>query len=92
MKIYSVRVTVSGRVQGVFFRDFTRKEAERLNLVGHVKNLPNGNVEAFLSGNKIIVEKMIQWFHTGSPLSRVESVESVEIENPERTAEFLVKY
>jgi acylphosphatase len=67
-------VIVEGRVQGVFFRAFTRDEADRLGLSGWVRNRPDGSVEALVEGEKSAVEKMLQWFHQGSPNSNVEKV------------------
>ena len=69
-----VRVRVEGRVQGVFFRDFTRREANRLGLTGWVRNLPDGAVEALLEGGEEAVAAMLTWLQTGSPRSRVDLV------------------
>jgi acylphosphatase len=69
-----VRVRVEGRVQGVFFRDFTRREASRLGLTGWVRNLPDGAVEALLEGGEEAVAAMLTWLQTGSPRSRVDQV------------------
>jgi acylphosphatase len=73
-----VHVIVEGRVQGVFFRAFTRDEAVRLGLSGWVRNRPNGSVEAVVEGEKSAVGKMLQWFHQGSPHSIVEKVHLAE--------------
>lgn len=73
-----VHVIVEGRVQGVFFRAFTRDEAVRLGLSGWVRNRPNGSVEALVEGEKTAVAKMLQWFHQGSPSSIVEKVHTTE--------------
>jgi len=69
-----VRVRIEGRVQGVFFRDFTRREATRLGLTGWVRNLPDGAVEALLEGGDQAVAAMLTWLETGSPRSRVDVV------------------
>ncbi len=71
-------VIVAGRVQGVFFRAFTRDEALRLGLSGWVRNRPDGSVEAIVEGEKTAVEKMLQWFYQGSPNSIVENVLATE--------------
>jgi acylphosphatase len=73
-----VHVIVGGRVQGVFFRAFTREEAVRLGLSGWVRNRPNGSVEAIIEGEKTAVERMLQWLHQGSPNSIVETVDATE--------------
>lgn len=73
-----IHVIIEGRVQGVYFRAFTRDEAIRLGLSGWVRNRSNGSVEALVEGEKSGVEKMEQWFHQGSPNSIVEKVNLTE--------------
>ena len=73
-----VHVIVAGRVQGVFFRAFTRDEALRLGLCGWVRNRPDGSVEAIVEGETSCVEKMVHWFHQGSPNSIVDTVHLTE--------------
>ena len=68
-------VYVSGRVQGVFFRSSTRKEAEKLGLSGWVKNLPDGRVEAVFEGPADSVEEMVGWCEAGPLGASVEDVE-----------------
>ena len=70
-----VRVWIRGRVQGVFFRAYTREAAAAAGVSGFVKNLPDGSVEAVFEGDEERVERMIEWCWKGSPLSRVESVD-----------------
>ncbi|MFX0065925.1 MAG: acylphosphatase [Candidatus Hermodarchaeota archaeon] len=82
---------VRGRVQGVFFRKYTRQEAEKLNVKGYVQNLPDyESVKIVAQGEN--AEKLIQWARTkGSPSSKVESVETrIEEQNPYDT--FSVRY
>ena len=67
-------VVVTGRVQGVWFRDSMRREAERLGLAGWVRNLPDGNVEAAFEGPAEAVERLTDWCHHGPPGARVTSV------------------
>jgi acylphosphatase len=74
MKI-RVRVFVSGRVQGVFFREETRCRAKEHNVVGWVRNLPDGRVEAVFEGEDGNVKKMIEFCRRGPPAARVTSVE-----------------
>ena len=73
-----VHVIVTGKVQGVFFRAFTRDEAVRLGLSGWVRNRPNGSVEAIVEGKNTAVQKMLLWFQQGSPNSIVEKIETNE--------------
>jgi len=72
-------VCVKGKVQGVWFRESTRQQAEALELTGWVRNLPDGSVEAMISGEDTKVDQMLIWFNTGSPHSRVEQVTSTEV-------------
>jgi acylphosphatase len=69
------RIVVSGEVQGVFFRQSTVDEARRLGLVGFVRNLADGRVEAEAEGERAAVEALIRWCHRGPPAARVDSVE-----------------
>lgn len=80
-----VRVTVSGRVQGVFFRSTTRDEAESHNVSGWVKNLSDGRVEALFEGEKDVVEQLIEFCRKG-PANAV--VGDVEVVWEEYKAEF----
>ena len=75
-KTERARVRVSGRVQGVFFRDSARKQAERLGLAGWVRNLPDGRVEALFEGPPGSVTEMIEWCKEGPPQASVEDVET----------------
>jgi len=66
---------VSGRVQGVFFRVETRREANRRNVSGWVRNLPDRRVEAVFEGEKDDVERLIEFCRRGPPGARVNHVE-----------------
>ena len=73
----SVRATVYGYVQGVFFRAFVFWQASELGLSGYVRNLPDGSVEVHAEGERSQLEKLISYLHTGPPVARVERVETV---------------
>ena len=68
--------TVHGRVQGVWFRDSTRREATRLGLSGHAINLADGNVEVLATGPVEALDALEQWLHVGPPVARVTRVET----------------
>lgn len=70
--------TIKGRVQGVFFRDSTRREAVELGLTGYAINLPSGDVEVLACGDPDAIAQLEAWLRRGPPLSRVESVSSEE--------------
>jgi acylphosphatase len=76
------RVVVRGDVQGVFFRDSTRKEAESRGLSGSVTNRPDGAVEAVFEGPREAVEALIAFCTEGPSRAHVEDVEVTE-EEPE---------
>ena len=88
----TIHAIVEGRVQGVYFRDYTRREAERLGLVGWVRNLRDGTVEATFSGEAGQVEKMTAWLHQGSPMSSVTRVITTEPEQVQSFADFSIRY
>ncbi len=70
-----VNVQVSGRVQGVAFRDSTRQKAEELGLAGWVKNLPDGSVEAVFEGPSEAVQEMVEWCESGPSPADVEDLQ-----------------
>ena len=84
------RVLVSGRVQGVSFRDATRSQAEQLGLSGWVRNTQDGQVEAIFEGVPETVQQMIEWCKSGPSSADVEDV-FVENEQPENLSGFEVR-
>ena len=69
------RVVVHGRVQGVFFRETTRRLAEREGVRGWVRNTWEGTVEAVFEGDPEAVERLVAFAHVGPDPARVERVE-----------------
>jgi len=69
-----MHIFIKGRVQGVFFRENTRRQADSLGVSGWVKNLADGWVEITLEGEKEKVEKIIDWFKKGPALAKVENI------------------
>lgn len=84
------RVIVSGRVQGVYFRDTCRSTAALHGVRGWVRNLPDGTVEALFEGKPEAVDRMVDWAHDGSPAARVHDVRVVE-ETPQELTGFEVR-
>ena len=74
------RVVVSGRVQGVFFRDGTHREASRRGVSGWVANRDDGTVEAWFEGDADAVEAVIEWCGTGPRGAHVQRVDVDEVE------------
>jgi acylphosphatase len=85
-------VIVKGRVQGVFFRDYTSRQAKELGLSGWVQNLPDGTVEALFIGKESTIRIMLKWLETGSPASQVDNIVSTEIEVDARPVFFEIRY
>ncbi len=85
-----VRVLVSGRVQGVFFRATCAARARELGVAGWVRNLPDGRVEAAFEGEDAAVDAMVAWCREGPPYARVEHVE-VTPEEPLGEAGFRIR-
>ena len=79
--ILSIRLTVSGKVQGVFYRQSACEVANKLGLSGFVQNLPNGDVLIEVHGESANVEKMFEWSLKGPMLAQVKSVHREEIES-----------
>lgn len=73
MKTHHLRI--HGRVQGVWFRESMRAEAERLGVAGWVRNTTDGAVEAVIQGPAAAVEALLEWAHAGPPLARVDRIE-----------------
>lgn len=69
-----------GRVQGVFYRDWTVETARSLGLAGWVRNLPDGTVEAHLEGDPPAIRRMVAAMHDGPPQARVDRIEEREAE------------
>ena len=74
------RVRVSGRVQGVFFRDSTRRRAESRGVAGWVRNCPDGTVEAWFEGPEDAVGAMVEWARSGPRGASVERMDIEEVE------------
>ena len=87
-----VRLRIRGRVQGVFYRDSTRREAQRLGLRGWVRNRSNGSVEAVALGPPERIAALIDWCHEGPPLARVAEVAVTEEAGDADEPEFEVRH
>lgn len=75
MERVRARIVVSGRVQGVAFRQSTVDEARALGVRGWVRNLDDGRVEAELEGERAAVEALVRWSRQGPPAAQVDGVE-----------------
>lgn len=73
-------IRVSGRVQGVGFRHYTKLKARELGVRGYVRNLPDGGVEVWAEGASSAVAALIEWLAHGPPSARVEATNVLETE------------
>ncbi|MDP2759725.1 MAG: acylphosphatase [Sideroxyarcus sp.] len=71
----TLRLVMHGRVQGVWYRDSMRREAERLGVSGWVRNCSDGTVEAMVQGETGALAALVRWAHCGPQLAEVERVE-----------------
>lgn len=74
-----VSAVVSGRVQGVWYRESCRREAERLGVTGWVRNTPGGSVELEAEGPRPAVDALIEWARRGPSRARVEAVRVTDL-------------
>jgi len=86
-----VHIFVSGRVQGVFFRENTKKRARKLGITGWVRNLPDGRVEAVFEGEKRKVEELINRTKKGSLIARVDELKVILEEYKEEFDNFEIR-
>ena len=84
MNFKEMKLLISGRVQGVGFRHFTRTNAGELGIKGWVRNLGNGDVEVLIQGREEKLELMLEKLKSGPMPARVDNVNIVEeTENPD---------
>ncbi len=74
------RFLISGRVQGVFFRESTRRMAETLGITGYANNLSDGSVEVLACGEDEAVRRLEDWLRHGPPTSKVDRVTAISID------------
>jgi acylphosphatase len=91
-KFGKVQIFVSGRVQGVFFRDTARRKAKKLKLNGWVRNLSNGSVEILAEGEKEKLEELIRWAKKGPILARVDKIKTNWSDFSGRFKKFEIKF
>ncbi len=75
----SKQVFISGRVQGVFFRESTRLKANQLKLAGWVRNLSDGRLEVRVEGDAPVVQLLIKWLKTGPKYAKVSTIEVIDL-------------
>jgi acylphosphatase len=78
--LFTRHLVIHGRVQGVWYRESMRLEAESLNVTGWVRNRDDGAVEAVVQGEEAAMAALIAWCRKGPPAARVEDIEITEAE------------
>jgi acylphosphatase len=91
MTLQTIRIIVSGKVQGVFYRKYAFETAIQLGIDGFVMNGPDGKVIIEATGENQQVSELVQWCHTGSPKSTVEHVEIIELPDKDYQG-FTIRY
>jgi acylphosphatase len=86
-----VRVVINGRVQGVYYRDSCRREAQRLGVRGWVRNRSDGSVEVVAEGPRSKVDELLTWCRQGPPRAHVTGI-SVTDEVPAAERSFRIEY
>lgn len=86
-----VNIIVSGKVQGVYFRAATQKQAQKLGVTGWVRNLASGDVEIHAVGTRSAIAALIRWSHKGSTFARVKQVQVTELSEGEVFADFEIR-
>lgn len=90
MATICIHAWVTGRVQGVWYRQSTLEEAERAGLVGWVRNLSDGSVEVMLQGEEKAVRHVEAWLSQGPELANVAEAKSEEVEVSDELVDFRV--
>lgn len=75
----TVHLIITGKVQGVFFRESARKVAEKLHIKGWIQNTPDGNVEAIISGAVKDIDKFVAWCRKGPERAEVKDVQAKQV-------------
>ncbi|MBC8313655.1 MAG: acylphosphatase [Candidatus Cloacimonetes bacterium] len=87
-----IKITIFGRVQGVFFRKFTFETALKFSIKGYVKNLFNGNVEVVAIGIEENVKKFVNALKIGPSSARVDNIEIEKLSNSTNYDSFKITY
>lgn len=87
-----IYIKVYGIVQGVGFRESTRRKAKSLNLTGYVKNLPTGEVEIVAEGDEENIKALLEWSKKGPPSAFVQKFEYKVEEFSGKFKDFKIEY
>ena len=85
-------IMIKGFVQGVGYRKWARKEAQKAGITGWIRNLPDGSVEALLQGDKDTIEKLLNLYKKGPFLSEVEDIDTIWEAQKETFPDFSIRH
>jgi len=88
----AIQALVHGRVQGVFFRAYTRDKANQLGLIGWVRNNLDGTVECHAQGADQAIEEFVRFLHRGSPSAHVDNVAVINVPVDSTLRDFRITY
>lgn len=88
----TLRLRIRGKVQGVFFRASMQRQARDLGVAGWVRNVPDGTVEAVVSGPAPAVDRLLEWCREGPPAADVRELETEDAPAEEAPDPFEVRY
>jgi len=91
MAVVRAEVRISGRVQGVWFRQSTKKTADRYGVTGWCRNTPDGSVEAVFEGEEDQVKSAVSWCKTGPRLARVDDLQVEWLSPSEKFIQFTIR-
>ena len=89
---HRIRLFVTGKVQGVFFRQALKAKAKKNGITGWVRNLKDGRVEAIIEGDEESLATLVEWAHGGPANARVEDIEIHNERFVDEFHEFDVRY
>jgi acylphosphatase len=88
----TVKIVVTGHVQGVFFRAYAKDLANELGISGWIRNEPGGNVSVTAQGPSVFIDRFIKWCHEGPPTSKIKDVTVKEDTEAELYEGFEIRY
>ena len=80
LNVKTIRISVRGKVQGVFFRQSACRAAQEMGVTGSVKNCADGSVELMATGTEEQLQQLTDWCRKGPPRARVEGIEIADME------------
>ncbi len=86
----AIHLTITGRVQGVFFRATTKDKADSLGILGWVKNCADGSVEIVAQGEEDALKEFVAWCHEGPGAAEVENVEETACPHEAQVKDFCI--